>query len=122
MTGTGGMEKKSKVRSGQQKVSAPVCSCGLNKALMKGGTCFCYIRALLALRHGLYPVFLLQLLSWLPSHAVDQLPWATAIEPEAQINTLDVQTEGSPPPPPDTISQFMSILIILSHLPPCQRS
>lgn len=104
------------------KVSTTVCFCGLNKVLTKGSTCFCYIRALLALRQGLYTGFLLQLLSWLPSHAVDQLPWAIAIELEAQINTLDVQTQGSPPPSPDTISQFMSILIILSHLPLCQWS
>lgn len=97
-----------------------MCFCGLNKVLTQKSTCFCYIRALLALRQGLYAAFLLQLLSWLSSHAVDQLPWATAIEPEAQINTLDVQTQGSPLPSPDTISQFMSILIILSHLPLCQ--
>lgn len=37
-------------------------------------------------------------LSWLSSLALDGLPWATAIEPGAQINTLDEQTQGGSVP------------------------
>lgn len=97
------------------------------QSIIKTEMYICCIKALLALSHAPKPLsYHFELLSW-PSvshptqfHTADQVPWATVIEQEDQSIALDVQTQGSPQPPPDAISQHTSILIILSHLQPRQ--
>lgn len=97
------------------------------QGLMKRGTCLSHIKALLALSHAPNPCLPT------PSYSHDSLcptlhsstlqttsPGPQPLNRRPKSIALDVQTQGSPQPPPDAISQHTSILIILSHLPPCQ--
>lgn len=97
------------------------------QSLMKRGTCICHIRALLALSNA--PNLCLPTLSYCHGSVCPTLhsstlqtesPGPQPLNRGPKSIALDVQTQGSPQPPPNAISQHTSILIILSDLPPHQ--